>query len=256
LRGLEAGADDYMMKPFHGKELLLRLENVIRRSRRQERTVQSVEPFETNLDQYALNDIDTVPSQSTKIVAEALELVERSLSSFRVVSLREAPYSKVLWLAGKFKKLGPEERSALSFAVVPLIERAKKFLQEVRCEEALALLETVNDLLPGHEEAAPLRMRLRELLMPFYLRVLEPLERRPRLRRERLTELQVHTPEITFLLANIDGQTSLADLLRLSPYHRFDVVRSLYHLNVGSFLEMPVEPAREKKRPTGSRLRR
>jgi len=43
IRGLELGAEDYIVKPFHFKELLLRIENGLRRSRYLEETTEGAD---------------------------------------------------------------------------------------------------------------------------------------------------------------------------------------------------------------------
>lgn len=55
IRGLQAGADDYLIKPFDLDELLARIEAVARRSAGQARSVVSMGVFEVDLGRHLLN---------------------------------------------------------------------------------------------------------------------------------------------------------------------------------------------------------
>jgi DNA-binding response OmpR family regulator len=65
--GLELGADDYMIKPFHGRELTARVKAVLRRSPR--RTVQGVGPVDEN--RLAIGDLEIDAARRTVRVGDA-----------------------------------------------------------------------------------------------------------------------------------------------------------------------------------------
>lgn len=78
IAGLETGADDYLVKPFEPRELLLRVATILRRSRRFDRTPGvRFGPFEFDLDAGELRRRDLGPVRLTAAEASLLAALAR-----------------------------------------------------------------------------------------------------------------------------------------------------------------------------------
>lgn len=84
--GLESGADDYLVRPFHTRELILRLRNVLKRYARPPSTVHALEQPQ----QYAFDDyvLDTRKRELRRPSGETIDLTdfEYRLLAFLVVN--------------------------------------------------------------------------------------------------------------------------------------------------------------------------
>ena len=70
IEGLESGADDYLAKPFEPKELLLRLQSILRRKQPIDRTVSNVKIGDW---EYAIQTASLTKEGSDKVYLTAVE---------------------------------------------------------------------------------------------------------------------------------------------------------------------------------------
>ncbi len=59
------------------------------------------------------------------------------------------------------------------------------------------------------------------------------------------------TPEESFVLSRVDGQSSTADILSISPLAEEETLRCLYALVCGGFLELGGKKPRSERRMRG-----
>lgn len=140
LKGWQAGADDYLFKPFHSTELLTRVGTILRRLRERRTSQERIESLSTTLD-LRMRDLSAAN--------EEIRWLTRELQSARDGAVA-ANQTKSQFLSN----ISHEIRTPLNGLITTtelllqshLDEEQREFVSISR-ESAFSLLETVNDLL-------------------------------------------------------------------------------------------------------------
>lgn len=171
--GLKAGADDYLDKPFHGEELIVRVQRLISRAGK------SVESLEGNLEEFALTDVLQTLLVSRKsgflIIAAPSGLGRLVLSEGHVLSAsyghrvgREALLGMVSESHGRFRFVA---QVTSGFSRADTIDLPSSLLEAAWIADELAQRKSA---LPSPE--APLTLLRRDLARPTSTLPTLPLE--------------------------------------------------------------------------------
>jgi DNA-binding response OmpR family regulator len=163
VRGLRAGADDYLVKPFHGEELIVRVQRLISRAGK------SVESLEGNLEEFTLTDVLQTLLVSRKsgflIVAAPAGLGRLVLSEGHVLSAsyghrvgREALLGMVSEAHGRFRFVA---QVTSGFSRADTIDLPSSLLEAAWISDELAQRR---DKLPAVD--SPLSLLRRDLARP------------------------------------------------------------------------------------------
>lgn len=126
LEGLETGADDYLVKPFDSRELLVRIDNIVEQRRRLREIFSQhvvLEPKQV-----------TLPSRDADFVARMMDLLEEKFADpgFDVEQMAEVMCMSRMQLHRKVKALS--DQSPGEFIRRFRLERAKQFLSAQRLQ--------------------------------------------------------------------------------------------------------------------------
>jgi DNA-binding response OmpR family regulator len=114
--GLKLGADDYICKPFEADELLLRIKNILQRTKRIKSPVASIGTYEFNPENYML----TRKGKQKQLTEKEARLLELLLENKNKV----IPRSLIL------EKLWGKDDYFLGRSMDVFISRLRKYLQE------------------------------------------------------------------------------------------------------------------------------